>query len=60
MLTIEHVRRLRELNQSHVSPAQEAVELLILSVPTGPERETLTDLNIHLMAAQEIMRELSK
>ena len=58
MLTIEQTRRVRELNYSRVSPAQEAISALICAVPTGEDRNKLTEINIHLMRAQQLMREL--
>lgn len=37
---------------------QEAVEWLVLGTPSGPARDKLTEVNIHLMAAQAAMKEV--
>lgn len=39
---------------------QEAVEWLVLATPTGPVREKLTEVNIHLMAAQMALKDLEQ
>ena len=49
---ITRIRRLRRiLDQEH------ELGLAIMSVPTGPSREQLTEANIHLMSACSKLRE---
>lgn len=40
-----------------ISVAKDRVELQIMRTPTGPKRDLLTHANIHLMAAEESLRQ---
>ena len=46
---------LNRINRA-VEHAKNEVEYAILREPTGPRRNSLTDANIHLMAAMEDLR----
>lgn len=39
---------------------QETLVLLILATPTGPQREALTEANIHIMAADSALERVLK